>query len=556
MEDGVIDLFYIGKDTFSKNISQLKNDKKLLKIFSQNIQTFINSIDDNKKSLKKIIKEMGKYSPMDHPFCFLKKFLIILNIQYCYFNNFFEKSQKIVENLKENIDSNLKSISLFLTNIQETSENIKVKSDFLMKQNELILINFKDIENSIIESYLNSAYNINFNNDSKSKINKDKLIHECHQNENAFIRLSGDINNMINEYKEKFNKNTKELKNGMIELCKNTNNGILNTIQIMKDELNNLSIMAGNEIQNLQNSDFNNSEFDQAISKYLKYQINDDDVKNLLKANKYKINIIKNNNLKLAKSNVELSPNDVYKIVELIYSYRFEMVDKTEYNINVEKNKLNIIEKTGKLLGYDFYKKIKINIQILEEKEIDNFINFLFSKEDYILQFLNCLNNFRANGNLEFSDKQFNIFKKIYSKTGDYLLEHNNEKIYYLLIITSQTFYKLDNGKKYFLQNEISDKKFFLNVEFWTQFIEKMINEELINFDQVLKNNNNISEDKKKSKIEDIIFSKLISLVPSLNNFHLHKEAINSILLPIINKFNISEDKKKNIFSLIDSFNK
>ena len=285
-----------------------------------------------------------------------------------------------------------------------------------MKQNELILINFKDIENSITESYLNSTYNINFNNDTKSKVNKDKLIHECHQNENAFIRLSSDINNMINEYKEKFNKNTKELKNGMIELCKNTNNGILNTIQIMKDELNNLSIMAGNEIQNLQNSDFNNSEFDQAISKYLKYQINYDDVKNLLKANKYKINIIKNNNLKLPKSNIELSPNDVYKIVELIYSYRFEMVDKTEYNINVEKNKLNIIEKTGKLLGYDFYKKIKINIQILADKEIDNFINFLFSKEDYLLQFLFCFNNFRTDGNLEFSEELFNIFKKYFQK--------------------------------------------------------------------------------------------------------------------------------------------
>jgi hypothetical protein len=287
----------------------------------------------------------------------------------------------------------------------------------------------------------------------------------------------------------------------------------------------------------------------------LKYQINDDDVKNLLKANKYKINIIKNNNLKLAKSNVELSPNDVYKIVELIYSYGFEMVDKTEYNINVEKNKLNIIEKTGKLLGYDFYKKKKIDIKIFEEKEIDNFINFLFSKEDYILQFLFSLNNFRANGNLEFSEEQFNICKKIFSKTADYLLEHNNEKIYYLLIITSQTFYKMDNGKKYFLQNEIKDKKFFLNAQFWTKFIEKMINEELMKLEEVLKKNN-LSEDKKKSKINDIIFSQLISLVPSLNNFNLKKEDINSILIPIINKYNICEEKKKNIYSLIDTFNK
>lgn len=555
MENGVIDLFYIGKDTFSKNISQLKNDKKLLKIFSQNIQSFINTIDDNKKTLKKIIKEMEKYSPMDHPFCFLKKFQIILNMQYLYFNKLFEKSQKIMEHLKENIDSNLKSISEFLTNIQESSENIKIKSDFLMKQNELILINFQDTENSIIENYFTLAYNINFNNNGKTKVDKDKLIYECHQIENAFIKLSADINNMINEYKEKFNKTTKEIKNGMIELCKSTNNDIINTVKVMKDEHNDLMIMAGNEIQNLENSDFNNSEFDQAISKYLKYQINEDDVKNLVKANKYKINIINKDKVKLPNPKIEISPTDVYNIVELLYSYRFEMIDKTEYNSGVEKNKLNIIEKSEKLLGYDFYKKKKIDIKIFEEKEIDNFINFLFSKEDYILQFLFCLNNFRANGNLEFSEEQFNICKKIFSKTADYLLEHNNEKIYYLLIITSQTFYKMDNGKKYFLQNEIKDKKFFLNAQFWTKFIEKTINEELMKLEEVLKKNN-LSEDKKKSKINDIIFSQLISLVPSLNNFNLKKEDINSILIPIINKYNICEEKKKNIYSLIDTFNK
>ena len=74
MEKDGIDLSYIGKDTFNKNILQLKNDKKLLKLLSQNIQSFIDSIDENRKSLKKIIKELAKNSPMDHPFCFLRKY--------------------------------------------------------------------------------------------------------------------------------------------------------------------------------------------------------------------------------------------------------------------------------------------------------------------------------------------------------------------------------------------------------------------------------------------------------------------------------------------------
>ena len=556
MEKDGIDLSYIGKDTFNKNILQLKNDKKLLKLLSQNIQSFIDSIDENRKSLKKIIKELAKNSPMDHPFCFLRKFRIILNIQYSYLNNFLEKSQKKIEHLKENVDNNLKTISEFLTNIQEISGNVKVKSEFLKKQNELILTNFQEIENLITGDYFKVAYKINMDNTNtvKTKMNKEQLIFECHQNENAFIKFSKDIENLINEYKSKYNKNMKEIKEGMIELYKISNNDILTTVEVIKNELNDLKLVAENEIQNLQNSDFNNSELDTTFSNYLKYQINDDEFKNLIKRNKYKINIIKSKNIKLPNSKVEITPTDIYNLVELIYSYRFEMIDKTEYNSGIEKNKLFIIEKTGKLLGHDFYKKAKIKIEIFPEKEVNNFINFLFSKEDYIIQFLSCLNNFRAEGNLKLSEEQFNIIQEILSKASDYLLEHNNEKIYYFLIIVSQTFFKMVDGKKYFLQSELKQKKFFLNVKFWIEFIEKMINEELIKFEEIAKNNN-ISEDKKRSKIDDIIFSKLLSVVPSLNNFDLGKASINYILLPIINKYNINEEKQKSLFSMIDCFN-
>ena len=37
MKNRVIDLPYIGKDTYNINILQLKNDKKLLKLYFQNI---------------------------------------------------------------------------------------------------------------------------------------------------------------------------------------------------------------------------------------------------------------------------------------------------------------------------------------------------------------------------------------------------------------------------------------------------------------------------------------------------------------------------------------
>ena len=543
MENVGIDLFSIGKETFSKNIVQLKNDKKLLKLLSQNIQLFIKSIEDNKNFLKKISNEINKYSPIDRTFCFTKKFQIILNIHYSYFNNFFEKSQKPLEQLNEHINSNLKNISEFLTDIHDVSENIKLKSNFFDNQNGLLLNLFQDVENSIIEDYFKI----------KSKNSKEQLIYECRKSENDFILLSRDINNMINEYKSKYNSKMKQLKNEMLELNKNINIDILNIVQIAKNELNDSMVLLDNEIQSLKNYDLNNMEYNDNFKKYLIYQLKEDELKDLLKPNKYKISIINKDKIKLQNSNLDVNSLDIYNIVDIFYSYHFEMIDKTVYNSAIEKNKLNVVENIGKLLGYDFNKKKKKKIEKFSEKEINTFINFLFTKEDYIIKFLTCLNNYRANGNLEFSEDQYNIFKIIFSKASDYLLKNKNEKIYYFLIILSQTFYKIIEGKKYYLVNEIKEKEFFLQINFWSEFIEKMIKEELMKLDHIL-NDNNITEDKKNSRKNDIIVSKLFSIVPSLNYFNLEKNSINSILLPIINKYNLSEEKKQILFSMLNVF--
>ena len=543
MENVGIDLFSIGKETFSKNIVQLKNDKKLLKLLSQNIQLFIKSIEDNKNFLKKISNEINKYSPIDRTFCFTKKFQIILNIHYSYFNNFFEKSQKPLEQLNEHINSNLKNISEFLTDIHDVSENIKLKSNFFDNQNGLLLNLFQDVENSIIEDYFKI----------KSKNSKEQLIYECRKSENDFILLSRDINNMINEYKSKYNSKMKQLKNEMLELNKNINIDILNIVQIAKNELNDSMVLLDNEIQSLKNYDLNNMEYNDNFKKYLIYQLKEDELKDLLKPNKYKISIINKDKIKLQNSNIDVNPLDIYNIVDIFYSYHFEMIDKTVYNSAIEKNKLNVVENIGKLLGYDFNKKKKKKIEKFSEKEINTFINFLFTKEDYIIKFLTCLNNYRGNGNLEFSEDQYNIFKIIFSKASDYLLKNKNEKIYYFLIILSQTFYKIIEGKKYYLVNEIKEKEFFLQINFWNEFIEKMIKEELTKLDHIL-NDNNITEEKKNSRKNDIIVSKLFSIVPSLNYFNLEKNSINSILLPIINKYNLSEEKKQILFSMLNVF--
>ena len=550
MKNEVIDLSYIGKDTFNFNISQLKNDKKLLKLYFQNIQLFMNAIEDHNKLLKKIIMEIDKYSPMDHIFNYMKKFEIIIKLHFSYLNNFLEKSRNIIEHLKTSIDSNISIISQFLTDIQETSENIKLKSDFFNKQNQFILTSFSQLENSVIEDY----YKI----DKKNNLNTEQLINDCHKYENDFSVLSNGINSMINGYKDKYNLNMQKIKTNMIELSEKAKTDIINIIEIFKNEFNNISISSNEEIQNLQNFDINNKELEPKLSKYLNYHIEEDELKDLLHPTKYKINLIdmvNKGNHKIKGTNIQPTKQDLYNIVELFYSYDFNMIDKTQYDMNIEKNKIEIIKKTEKLLGMDLIKNIKTDIEIFPEDEMNNFIDFLFSKEDYLLEFLLCLNFFRTLGNLEFSEEQFNIIKIVFCRASDYLLEHKNKNLYYHLIILSQTYYKLNNGKKYFLQEEIKNKEFFLNNEFWIEFIEEMINKELIKFENQMQNSTKSEEEKSKRK-EEVISAYILSLFPSFNNFNLKKESIDSILLAIVDKYNLTEEKREYLFKLFADLKK
>ena len=537
MKNEVIDLSYIGKDTFNFNISQLKNDKKLLKLYFQNIQLFMNAIEDHNKLLKKIIMEIDKYSPMDHIFNYMKKFEIIIKLHFSY-------------HLKTSIDSNISIISQFLTDIQETSENIKLKSDFFNKQNQFILTSFSQLENSVIEDY----YKI----DKKNNLNTEQLINDCHKYENDFSVLSNGINSMINGYKDKYNLNMQKIKTNMIELSEKAKTDIINIIEIFKNEFNNISISSNEEIQNLQNFDINNKELEPKLSKYLNYHIEEDELKDLLHPTKYKINLIdmvNKGNHKIKGTNIQPTKQDLYNIVELFYSYDFNMIDKTQYDMNIEKNKIEIIKKTEKLLGMDLIKNIKTDIEIFPEDEINNFIEFLFSKEDYLLEFLLCLNFFRTLGNLEFSEEQFNIIKIVFCRASDYLSEHKNKNLYYHLIILSQTYYKLNNGKKYFLQEEIKNKEFFLNNEFWIEFIEEMINKELIKFENQMQNSTKSEEEKSKRK-EEVISAYILSLFPSFNNFNLKKESIDSILLAIVDKYNLTEEKREYLFKLFADLKK
>ena len=556
------------EDIFSSYTKQLKIDKKLLKFYSQNIQAFINLNTEHKKSLLKLIDDIDKYSFKEHQiFIFLKDFQIIINLQYNYIKDILDKNEKIFENLKKSIDANILMIKQFLSNMENIEENMKIKSEFIHGQNNFIFNSFQEIENEILEDYFKNKYNIKLkkvkdkNKNKESKTHKEKLIDECNTIEKDFSFLSNEISNLIKKYIQKFNSEILEIKSKMIDFYKSTKNNLINIIKNIKEVHNNSIITEEKNIQSLENNNIKNKEFKSEFEDYLNLAITEKDLSYLLEIKKYKIQIIDKNEIRLNKlfnfkenkdiPSIIINCKDIYNIVEEIYKYNFKLIDKTNYVLDIEKIKIDIIEQIGKLFGYDFFSFTKTKIEIFSEEELNNFINIIFSNEEYVILFLSYLNNYRTKGRFKIIEEQFNILKVILSKISDYLLDHNNSNIYTSVIILSQTFYMIINGKNYYLQNEIKHKKFFIQKEFWKNFLENKINDEINIFEQET-SHMNLKEETKKLKIEEIILAKLISLIPSFTGFDLSKESINDILLFLIDKFNIDEEKRKKIFSFVD----
>ena len=61
------------------------------------------------------------------------------------------------------------------------------------------------------------------------------------------------------------------------------------------------------------------------------------------------------------------------------------------------------------------------------------------------------------------------------------------------------------------------------------------------------------SEERKLKKINDILFSKIASLITSLVGFKLEKDKIDNILNPLMDKYKLPEEMKESIFSLIQT---
>ena len=459
---------------------------------------------------------------------------------------------------KNFFDAFKNSLSNLSTILQESK--IILDSNFIGKSINPIASSLKQsyakIESKVIDNYIREKYNkrlIGLNDETL-----EKNIEEVKYLEKTFLDFEEKSKNQFfNSLKEMENKTIKvfnEMKNTVeyiIYSLINKNSEYLDTMQKeIIDVQNRIELKNKDEKQSEENLGINIDNF-----KYKIKIINHPSIKvesqNVII---YKDNTKKNMNDNKSKAilyeenEMTLNDEDIYNIVSILYNYDFKMLNKTDYNLDIEKEKVKVAKLSEKLL----INKKDNPQEIITEEEVNKLYELVKVKEN-LMKFVIFLNNYRTKGKFKLTERVFDIIINIFNIAQDYLLKNRDRSFVDLIIILSQTFYIIKDEQKYFLQQAINGHELYKKEEFWKNYMEDTINSEIYTFEEETKKESiKYKKDVKEKKIKEIISSKLIPFSSYMSGFGAPKEMILNIINPIIDKYNLDEDSKMILLSLIE----
>lgn len=458
----------------------------------------------------------------------------------------------------------------------EDKPNSKIKStlDSLMEK-------YEEIENKIVDNYISIKYNENV--DMKEDFILENKLEEVHflektffgfeeiskkdfikDNEkiekkalNSFNMIKDQLKNIIEIILKQDNINLNEKQNEIDFIWKNTK---------LKDDKN-ISSSNGDSFKyllkilidptiNIIDSDDNKRNFRSQTERIpiSKLQIKEEKKKS-------KINFFKMFNKEKEKDNEDenkeenkrkifiLNDEDIYNIVEKMYSLDLNFIDKSCYILDIEREKIETRKLAGKLLGINLNNKIT---EPISDSEVDRLISLLYNKEN-IHSFFMILNNYRATGKYEMTERVFNIVVNIYNKTQDFLLKNKNKSIENLVIILSQTFYINEDGNKKYIQDIIKNHSLFKSPEFWENQVRTNLDEQIEKSKlNIKKMNLDLSESEYQKRLDEIILSQFIPLSGHMGNFGISNDIILNIANKTFEYYHTGENTKNLILSLFD----
>ena len=174
--------------------------------------------------------------------------------------------------------------------------------------------------------------------------------------------------------------------------------------------------------------------------------------------------------------------------------------------------------------------------------------------------FLILLSKLRTNNRFQQDNQLIDLLGIILNKIVNYAEHKLDYEMAKNCIILSQTFYSEKNGQKNYLLEKIRKHKWLMSIDFWINFIDKMIDKEIDKFvkmredikkDDIIYNQDNLNE-KIKTKVSELLFSQLLPYVNNMNEFKVPLKNIVQITETFSQKYKLlTEAQKESIFGLI-----
>ena len=257
----------------------------------------------------------------------------------------------------------------------------------------------------------------------------------------------------------------------------------------------------------------------------------------------------KNKNLNNSKLLSQLEDKNIENIVKKLKTYDIKYSEKNLEQLDVLKNNEIIKTKIEQILN----SPVKF---VQNEKQ--NLLDLIKSSEQNQFFCLQYLNNYRATGNLNLRELTINIFCEIFLFIFNSGISSKNFKIIQLIIILCQTYYHEkestdensskndEEGKKLYMVSYMKNWQIFRNKNFWKSYLDELIEDEIKKINPN-KNNNVISA----NQITTAIYSSIFTLTKNMVDFGLEMDFIISITNEGFDKYNLSDNLKKDIINYL-----
>ena len=279
---------------------------------------------------------------------------------------------------------------------------------------------------------------------------------------------------------------------------------------------------------------------EQRYDEIIRQSMTNDKPLKIIEQEPYHIKLLQEYNANKSVDNKDLSEEDVADVIKNI-SDNLRIKKTKNFDLVEEKKRFDLIRISKKFLTSEPMVDVPQN-------DIEN-LKTILNEMKYRIEFLQNLNDLRVKGVFIIPEKNFNIISDILYLCLNTVFRDNDFYSGKNVIILSQTFYYLDNGKKIYLNKKLFKHPTIKEDRFWSELINYSITQEANN----LKNSDKLKDESTSHfHLSNLVFSQLLPLSDNMLEFGLREEKIKEIIAPFIKQYNLDKALEESIYGVLN----